>query len=73
MDIKLVKYVINGANFVKIAHFGENAQNRVILAYYGGKMTLYVNIFGKWSNNFIPKKFLKINQVYGQKSGEKCH
>ena len=46
-QVNLVKYVINGANFVKVAHFGENAQNRVILAYYGGKMTSYVNIFGK--------------------------
>ena len=34
MDINLVKYVINGTNLVKIGTFGENCQNRVILAYF---------------------------------------
>ena len=59
MDINLVKNVINEINLDKIGHFGENGQNWVIL---GVKMTSYIKIWGKWSNNF-PSKFLKIFSV----------
>ena len=47
MDKNLVKYVINGANLVKIGHFGENGQNRVTLAYFGGQNDVICQNFGK--------------------------
>ena len=46
--------VINGVNLVKIGHFCENAQNSDFL---GAKLTPYVKIWGKWSNNFFSKSF----------------
>ena len=42
---------IKGVNFFKICHFGENDKYWLILA---AKMTSYVKIWGKWSNNFFP-------------------
>ena len=47
MDINLVKYVINGDNLVKIGHFGENGQNRVILAHFGLQNNVIYQNFGK--------------------------
>ena len=62
MDINLVKIIINGVNWVKIGHFGENGHNRVILAYFGAKMTSSVKI---WESGKIifSRKFLKLFQV----------
>ena len=53
MDINLVKYVINGVIWSKSAIFGENGPNWVLL---GAKMTSYVKILRKWSQNFFTKK-----------------
>ena len=51
MDINLVKYIINGANLVKVGHFfGENGQNRVILAYFGRQNDVICQNLGKVVN-----------------------
>ena len=71
MDVNLVENVVDGDNLVKIGHFGENYQNSDIL---GAKMTSYVKIWGKWSNNFsLQMSRNYFSQVYGQKSGQNCH
>ena len=71
MDMNLLKNIINGVNLVKIGIFGENGQNWVIL---GAKMTSYVKIWGKWSNNFFIKVYKNyFHQVYGKKCGQTCH
>ena len=57
MDINWVKIIINGVNWVKIGHFGENGQNWLILAKFVGQIPSYVKIFGEWSNNFVSKGF----------------
>ena len=54
MDIYVVKNVLNVVSLVKIGHFWENVKNCVIL---GAKMTSYVKILGKWSNNLFTKSF----------------
>ena len=56
-----------GKIWSKYAIFGENGQNWVIL---GAKMTSYVKIWDKWSNNFLSKVSINyFSQVSGQKSG----
>ena len=55
---------------VKIVSFGDNGQNWVIL---GAKMTSYVKICGKSSNNFslrVSKNYF--SHVFGQKFGQIC-
>ena len=47
MDRNVVKNVINGVNLVKIGHFCENGQNRVILAYFGGQNDVICKKFGE--------------------------
>ena len=47
MDRKVVKHVTNGVNSVKIGHFGENGQNCVILAYFGGQNAVICQTFGR--------------------------
>ena len=61
---------LKGSIWSKLVIFGENVQNWVIL---GAKMTSYVKIWGKWSNNFslkVSKNYF--SQVYGHKFGQKC-
>ena len=60
-----------GSILSKWVIFGENGQNSDIL---GAKMTSYIKIWGKWSNNFslkVSKKYF--SDVYEQKFGQNCH
>ena len=71
MDINLVKNVINCVNFVNIGRFWLKWSK---LGHFGAKMTSYVKISGKKSNNFslrVSKNYF--SQVYGKKFGQKCH
>ena len=63
MDINWVKIIINGVNWVKIGHFGENGQNRVILAYFEAKMTSSVIIFSRKFLKIISGRFMDRNLV----------
>ena len=66
IHINLVKNVIIGVNLVEIGIFGENGQNRVILAYLGPKGG-HMSKFGEGVQIFFPLKVSKnyFNQVYG--------
>ena len=56
--------------FVKIGNFLEKM---VKIESFGGKMTSYVKIWGKWSNNFFSKISKNyFSQAYGHKFGLKC-
>ena len=52
--ITLVKTFFNGVNLVKLVHFWWKWSK---LGHFGAKMTSYVEIWGKWWNNFHPKSF----------------
>ena len=57
MHRNVVKNVINGVNLVKICHFWWKLSK---LGHFGGKITSYVKISGKWSNIFS----LKVSKNY---------
>ena len=60
MYINLVKIVINGVNFAKIGHLGENVPNGLI---FGGKNDVICQNFGKVVKKIFSKTFEKLFQV----------
>ena len=64
MDINFVKYVINGANLVKIGHFWRKWSKSCLFGIFGEIVKII----------FSPKVSKNdFSQVYGHKIGQKCH
>ena len=75
MDINLVKYVINGANLVKIGHFWWKLSKSGHVGIVWGPKWRHMSKFWESGPIILSLKVSKnyFSQVYGQKCGQKCH
>ena len=75
MDINLVKNDINGVNLVKIDHFWWKWSKSGHFDIFWAPKRRHMSTFGEIGQTIFSLKVSKNNfsQVYGQKSGQKCH